>query len=772
MRIALVGDHSGYHCGCDAVMAGLRLLLRPHEIVGEGEDFDALVVNGEGSMHHDQPHFVAKMEAIVAAQAMGRKTYLVNTVWQDNSGRFDAALARLDGLVTRGPRSSADLRTRHGIEAPYALDLSYFAPVRPAAPAIDYGGATVVTDFWVEEQRGFMRATSGPLAAMPYFDLGAHDWDVAVATLKTAGLIVTGRHHAVYLACRARVPFVALRGNTHKVEDLIEAAPVALPVCASRDELMAAVRLKAAQRQACEALFDWMEQQPPPDLLAPRGDAMTAAAKPAPGGEPARLFRLGRAATLRGDSVAATAHYADAARLGHRVAGAALARGAARGGRGDLAARILIDGLSATAPAAAGEILGQIKSLGADAAGWPNAAAADAPAWWLAALEIDELCRNGALETATARALALLDGLADPAVREAARLALWARAFNGWHVVLVDALQAWPDGGVRPAWFARLCGLYYAGRRRIYSAAALSAARGELAAPTLASEALQALLFEQLWLAGEDPGALVDFAEPLAHAAPEAAPTLGVRLVAAALAAGQHDRAHALAARLDLPASLADPSLALRVEIAGRASPALARLYREREARAAQLMDRLADRRRSIAIVGNGPITGADVGRRIDGHDIVIRFNDFLLDDTSGQRVDLNATVLHGLADLGQPRLGAARLGSVLMPALMPFLPTQWGHVERLAAMGHTMTFIPAPARHALERALGGPPSSGLLVATLLADLRGGLDGIGIYGMPLLAGDAVSERRPGGTAHSRHDWQAEAEAFGRLFNGG
>lgn len=51
-------------------------------------------------------------------------------------------------------------------------------------------------------------------------------WRRAVASLN----LITGRQHAVYAACKARIPFAASEGNTHKIRGLIKTAGVEIPI--------------------------------------------------------------------------------------------------------------------------------------------------------------------------------------------------------------------------------------------------------------------------------------------------------------------------------------------------------------------------------------------------------------------------------------------------------------------------------------------------------------------------------------------------------------
>jgi hypothetical protein len=260
-RIRLAGDHSSYHCGSAAVTSVIAAELRRHGEIVTGEDFDVLVVNGEGSMHHGSGAFRNKMRMIAAATEAGRKACLVNSVWQGNPHDFDAALARCRQIVVREVLSQGAIAD-HGIAAQVVPDFSYFAPV-PKGDAIDFKGGIVVTDFLSREFAGFVRLRSRWAERYPFVDMRAMDWATLVRSLETARLLVTGRHHAVCAALKARTPFLALAGNTHKIEGIIANAGADIPVFRDFATLTAAIEEAEGWRARYDPLFDWYERQKP-----------------------------------------------------------------------------------------------------------------------------------------------------------------------------------------------------------------------------------------------------------------------------------------------------------------------------------------------------------------------------------------------------------------------------------------------------------------------------------------------------------------------------
>ena len=255
MKVLLANDTGQVaHAGCQAVSDGhARLLgraghrvihrvfrneLKVHaaktdqEIVANIESdeplmariasVDAVVVNGEGTIHHGAGRDLLGL--IAAAQKAGKPTLLVNAVFQEVEG-FDEALRRLDDFVVREPRSQAYAKSR-GFNARVVPD-SYFAARFDGPGKEGFAGRDVITDFhpartdvaavlrtYAEEQQ----AKSLPLRGSETMQT----WSGLPETIRHSRALITGRHHGVCLAIVARVPFVALGSNTYKIEGMLE----------------------------------------------------------------------------------------------------------------------------------------------------------------------------------------------------------------------------------------------------------------------------------------------------------------------------------------------------------------------------------------------------------------------------------------------------------------------------------------------------------------------------------------------------------------------
>lgn len=263
MRILLQGDHSRYHCGSAAAFNAIRSEAARHgKIVKKGQEYDLLVVNGEGTMHHESSGFRKKMAEIESALASDKRVMLVNSVWQDNPQRYADILRRCERVVVREVLSQRAL-AEQGVSAEVAIDQSFHDEIDESAPYTDLGGQVVFTDFFSKEFECFVILNSKWAQKFEYIDMAALSWSSLVRSLRTASVLVTGRHHAVYAACRARTPFLAMRGNTHKNEGLVATASISIPIFECLSTVREILDNESYKIYDFMKLFDWMEQQQP-----------------------------------------------------------------------------------------------------------------------------------------------------------------------------------------------------------------------------------------------------------------------------------------------------------------------------------------------------------------------------------------------------------------------------------------------------------------------------------------------------------------------------
>jgi GT2 family glycosyltransferase/tetratricopeptide (TPR) repeat protein len=227
---------------------------------------DAVVVNGEGTIHHGAGLHLTTI--LAGAQELGLPTFLVNAVFQECEQDLET-LRKLDDFTVRDSNSAAYLE-RLGIAHRLVSD-SILAADFENRPCHDFAGKIVVTDHHLARNHDVGQALKRLLKELGdqavYYPLDAperaEDWRHAVADLEAVRLVVTGRHHGVYLAGMAGVPFVALGSNTWKVEGLLAGLPGELSVCADLGELRQACERAMANRPLFKEVQQFFQSQLP-----------------------------------------------------------------------------------------------------------------------------------------------------------------------------------------------------------------------------------------------------------------------------------------------------------------------------------------------------------------------------------------------------------------------------------------------------------------------------------------------------------------------------
>lgn len=226
MRL-LLNDTSGYHSGSAAAVDVIKArhkitnsLVFPTgsykvPIVEFGEN-DLVILNGEGTLHGDAGRAVNYLKLLESAQSAGCETHIVNAVWQNMSHEFDHVLQKCRSITVREILSRDEI-AGHGVEASICPDLSFFSDI----PHKKYDYVEIYEgQYW----QGFERYSR--FSNINIFD---QSWNEIVNRLRNSGLLITGRHHEMYAACKARCRFVYKASNTWKMEGLLRTAGVAIP---------------------------------------------------------------------------------------------------------------------------------------------------------------------------------------------------------------------------------------------------------------------------------------------------------------------------------------------------------------------------------------------------------------------------------------------------------------------------------------------------------------------------------------------------------------
>ncbi|RIA56326.1 polysaccharide pyruvyl transferase family protein [Dichotomicrobium thermohalophilum] len=257
-------DDIGHH-GCTLVNRQLDALARNAgiEIVAKlplhadwdalaPDRFDAVIVNGEGTLHSSNRGARRIAEIPAWAARRGVPAHLINSVYQNNNDTIAAQVARFATIAVRDTRSAAEM-SRHGIDPRVVPDLSLTWQVEPAHLT---GDKIIINGSVSKTARGRLYALSGrdrpyvPITSRPPRDKDAqrfYDAKRALAMIRPPGVkrahlrnsiatfdefvsclrahasgIVTGRFHMVTIALCLEIPVMAVPSNTHKIEALLE----------------------------------------------------------------------------------------------------------------------------------------------------------------------------------------------------------------------------------------------------------------------------------------------------------------------------------------------------------------------------------------------------------------------------------------------------------------------------------------------------------------------------------------------------------------------
>ena len=122
MKIFLGNDASCGHSGSKAVMKSILNMLSEHEIIKihqvgrpfdikDIEKCDIVIVNGEGTIHHNRPAGNILMEILKTGQRLNKKTFLINAVFQQEPTYYNEVLKNLDYFSVREVLSRDNLNT-------------------------------------------------------------------------------------------------------------------------------------------------------------------------------------------------------------------------------------------------------------------------------------------------------------------------------------------------------------------------------------------------------------------------------------------------------------------------------------------------------------------------------------------------------------------------------------------------------------------------------------------------------------------------------------
>jgi hypothetical protein len=251
-KVLLFNDTSRYqHYGCDLVMHSIVTRLRQRgltpvsvhrvgtsvekrfdAIMQQHPDAAAIVVNGEGVIHHDRKHALGLAALAGRAQALGVPAHLINAALFENSEALYRDLARYRSVYVRDSESRAAAQA-HGIDATLVPDLSFDGIALLGLGDAPRSGV-LVTDSVHPESTGKLMALAQRLhapfvpmrrsVALPFAWMRMAGARRFVRRVRAAESVLTGRFHSVTVCLATRTPFLACGSNTRKIEAILKDA--------------------------------------------------------------------------------------------------------------------------------------------------------------------------------------------------------------------------------------------------------------------------------------------------------------------------------------------------------------------------------------------------------------------------------------------------------------------------------------------------------------------------------------------------------------------
>ncbi len=257
MKAILLNDTaSALHAGCKLVMGNIsRLCCMTGITIADSISFratgtfrsvlekhsgvDMILINGEGTMHHDRPAALSLLQVARVAKQMGLRVVLFNTVWEENQ-LLNQYLSSFDRIFCRESLSTLAVMDA-GFYAETVPDM-VFATLRPPRSVGGAGGVAVIDSvssslskrlallsirnkyrFLPISQSSYDRFTRKRIlneilkwrVGTPFY------WDNGMPELLSGfDGIISGRFHGTCMSFLMGVPVVSVASNSHKTQGL------------------------------------------------------------------------------------------------------------------------------------------------------------------------------------------------------------------------------------------------------------------------------------------------------------------------------------------------------------------------------------------------------------------------------------------------------------------------------------------------------------------------------------------------------------------------
>lgn len=270
IKIAIINDtRVTSHYGCMLVMENLLSLLKANNVevvwtwdvsvdwrkhrntIIKKPTVDAIIVNGEGTIHHSKDRKFAKALAEFAQfsqKVLKTPSYLINATLYKNDAQEYEKLREYRAIYVRDKGSLEELES-FNLEGRYVPDLTFaanstkYSEFNPSHNAIVVDSAIkqdnpILKDFSesnalpfksmiVARRRNakFIRSPRPYIKNILKFIVSDRKISTSPSTyiqyLRDYRLVITGRYHTVSMCIKNKIPFIAIDSNTPKIRYLL-----------------------------------------------------------------------------------------------------------------------------------------------------------------------------------------------------------------------------------------------------------------------------------------------------------------------------------------------------------------------------------------------------------------------------------------------------------------------------------------------------------------------------------------------------------------------
>ncbi len=281
-NVLLINDTSNnHHHGCEIVMSNFENLLNKHHFkisnrVKNGfdwhkkihflnnlENIDIVIVNGEGSIHHNQKIGYDMIKIAKYAKKYNKPAVLINCTYESNSHDYKKYLEFFDIISVRESRSYKELK-KIDVNSLIVPDLCFYFDLLKDnyykrsnkiilsdsnileitkklficskknnnyvyIPILTNGMNFIKNDFFLLKKIKyyikknlfkFFKFEPNNNDKNRYYGVGSfYDY---LEILKKNNFLISGRFHSTCFAIITKTPFLAIKSNTFKIESLIE----------------------------------------------------------------------------------------------------------------------------------------------------------------------------------------------------------------------------------------------------------------------------------------------------------------------------------------------------------------------------------------------------------------------------------------------------------------------------------------------------------------------------------------------------------------------